>query len=124
MSLFIILIFLGRFLLGGAFVVFGIRNIANIPRLTDTMEKKGLLPQPRMWMILGVAIQIIGGAMVAIGFLAAIGAAALIAFLLLAAYLFHPFWEYPKEEQTPHINACIMNTALSGAFLIVLAFSI
>jgi putative oxidoreductase len=124
MSLFIILIFLGRFLLGGAFVVFGIRNIANIPRLTETMEKKGLLPQPRMWMILGVAIQIIGGAMVAIGFLAAIGAAALIAFLLLAAYLFHPFWEYPKEEQTPHINACIMNTALSGAFLIVLAFSI
>jgi putative oxidoreductase len=124
MSLFIILIFLGRFLLGGAFVVFGIRNIANIPRLTETMEKKGLLPQPRMWMIVGVAIQIIGGAMVAIGFLAAIGAAALIAFLLLAAYLFHPFWEYPKEEQTPHINACIMNTGLSGAFLIVLAFSI
>jgi putative oxidoreductase len=116
--------FLGRFLLGGAFVIFGLRNIANLPRLTETMERKGLLPQPRIWMMAGVGIQIIGGAMVALGVLPAIGAAALIAFLLLAAYLFHPFWEFPKEEQTPHINACIMNTGLAGAFLIVLGFSL
>lgn len=115
------LIYLGRFLLGGAFVVFGLRNIKNIPRLTEAMEKKGLLPQPRYWMMAGVGIQIVGGAMVALNFLPWLGALALIAFLMLAAYLFHAFWEFPKEEQTPHINAWIMNTGLSGAFLTILA---
>ncbi|HQZ14163.1 MAG TPA: DoxX family membrane protein, partial [Devosia sp.] len=95
MSFGLFVIYLGRFLLGGAFVVFGLRNLKNIPRLTEAMEKKGLLPQPRYWMILGVGIQIVGGAMVALNFLPWLGALALIAFLLLAAYLFHAFWEFP-----------------------------
>ena len=42
--------------------------------------------------------------MVATGVLAAWGAAALIAFVLLAAYLFHAFWEYPAAEQRPHVR--------------------
>ena len=115
--------YLGRFLLGAAFVIFGVRNISQIDRLTGVMEKKGLLPQPGYWMMAGVGIQIVGGAMVALGILPWLGALALAAFLLLAAYLFHPFWEYPREEQTPHINACIMNTGVAGAFLMVMAFS-
>lgn len=121
MSFGLLVFVLGRFLLGAAFVVFGVRNIKNIPRLTEAMEKKGLLPQPRYWMMVGVGIQIVGGAMVALGVLPGLGALALAAFVLLAAYLFHPFWEFPLEEQTPHINACIMNTGLAGAFLIVAA---
>jgi putative oxidoreductase len=109
------LLYLGRFLLGAAFVVFGLRNIKSISGLTAAMEKKGLLPQPRLWMVAGVGIQIVGGLMVATGFLAWLGALALAAFLLLAAYLFHPFWEFKAEEQGPHINACIMNTGVAGA---------
>jgi len=112
---------LGRFLLGGAFVLFGVRNIRNLPGLTATMEKKGLLPQPRLWMMVGIGIQIVGGAMVALGILAPLGALALAAFVLFAAYLFHPFWEFPEAEQGPHINACIMNTGLAGAFLMIAA---
>jgi putative oxidoreductase len=122
-SLTLILLYLGRFLLGAAFVVFGVRNLQAIPRLTEAMEKKGRLPQPRLWMMVGVGIQIVGGLMVALGLFAWLGALALAAFVLLAAYLFHPFWEFPKDEQTPHINACIMNTGLAGAFLMVMAIS-
>jgi putative oxidoreductase len=115
------LFLLGRFIFGAAFVVLGIRNIKSLPKLTEVMEKKGLLPQPRLWMIAGVGIQIVGGAMVALGILPWLGALALIAFLLLAAYLFHPFWEYPAAERGPHVYACIMNTGLSGAFLMIAA---
>lgn len=118
------LLYVGRFLLGAAFVVFGIRNLRNIDRLTAAMETKGLLPQPRAWIIVGVAIQIVGGLMVATGVLAWAGALALAAFVIFAAYLFHPFWEYPAGERTPPINACIMNTGLCGAFLMVAALSL
>ncbi len=113
---------LGRILLGGAFFVFGLRNLRNVDRLTGVMEKKNV-PMPRPLMLVGVGIQLIGGLMVATGILAAWGAAALIAFLLLAAYLFHDFWSYPEAERTPHINAWIMNVGLSGAFLMVIATS-
>jgi putative oxidoreductase len=123
MSLAVTLIYLGRFLLGAAFVVFGIRNIAGIPRLTEAMEKKGV-PQARALMTIGVGIQIVGGAMVATGIFAWLGALGLIAFLLLAAYLFHAFWEYPAEERTPHLNAFVMNTGLAGAFLLAAAVSL
>jgi putative oxidoreductase len=119
----IVLLYVGRFLLGAAFVVFGIRNLGAIPRLTAAMEKKGLLPMPMVWMAAGVGIQIVGGLMVATGVLAWLGALALAVFVVLAAYLFHPFWAYPPEERAPHISACIMNTGLFGAFLVVAAIS-
>ncbi len=116
------LLFIGRLLLGAAFVVFGIRNINNIPRLSGVLEAKKL-PQPRQIIMLGIGIQIVGGALVALGFLSALGAIALIAFLMLAVYWFHPFWEFSGAERTPHENAWIMNTGLSGAFLMVAAMS-
>jgi putative oxidoreductase len=118
------LIIIGRFLMGAMFVVFGIRNLRAIDRLTVVQEKRGQLPQPRLWMMAGVAIQLIGGLMVAFNILAWLGALALIAFLLLAAYLFHAPWEHPADERGPHISACLLNTALAGGFLIVLALSL
>lgn len=121
MTFSLVVYYLGRFLLGAAFVVFGVRNIGNIPRLTEAMEKKGLLPQPRTWILVGVGIQIVGGAMVALGVLQWLGALALAVFVIFAAYLFHAFWEFPKEEQYPHVTAWIMNTGLAGAFLMVAA---
>jgi putative oxidoreductase len=123
MSLTLLVIYLGRFLLGAAFVVFGLRNVSAIPRLTETMEKKGV-PQARALMTAGVGIQIVGGTMMATGLFAWLGALALCTFVLVAAYLFHAFWEYPTPERTPHINAFVMNTGLAGAFLVAAAVSL
>ena len=113
---------IGRVLLGGAFVVFGIRNFGNIERLSGVLAKKNI-PQPRTWILAGIAIQIVGGLAVASGILAAWGAAALIAFLYLAVYWFHDFWAYPQAERYPHVTAWIMNTALAGGFLMVIGTS-
>lgn len=124
MTLPLLLLYLGRFLLGAAFVVFGLRNLSAIPRLTEAMAKKGLLPEPRIWMTVGVGIQIVGGVMVALGLFAALGAFALAVFVILAAYLFHPFWEYSGAERAPHLSAWLINTGLCGAFLVVMAISL
>lgn len=117
------LVLLGRVIFGGAFVVLGIRNIGAIARLAGIQEKRGF-PQPRLLIMVGIAIQIVGGAMVATGILAPLGAAALIAFLLLAAYLFHAPWEYPAAERGPHVYAWIMNIGLSGAFLLIIGLTL
>lgn len=118
---------LAHLLLGGAFVVFGLRNIKNIPRLTGVLAQRKIT-QPENAARFGVGLQIAGGALTAlapfVGFFGVLGAVAMIVFLVLATTLFHPVWEYSGDEQIPHMNATIMNSSLAGAFLLVLAYAL
>ena len=121
------LFFLAHLLLGGAFVVFGIRNIKGIPGLASFLAGKKVT-QPETAAKFGVALQIVGGALTVLApfvpLAGVLGGLALIAFLVLATVLFHPFWEFSGEEQKPHVQAFIMNTGLAGAFLFVIAYAL
>ena len=117
------LILLARLLLGGAFLVFGIRNIWNVDGLTAALTARGL-PQPRVAAIFGIALQIVGGVLTAIGPFGAIGGLALIVFLVLATMLFHNFWDHSGPDRVTHLNASIMNAGLAGAFLLVMAIAL
>ena len=114
------LLVLARLLLGGAFLVFGIRNIWNIAGLTAALTARGM-PLPRHSAMIGVALQIFGGALTAIGPFGAIGGLALIVFLVFATVLFHNFWDYSGADRVTHLNATIMNAGLAGAFLFPIA---
>lgn len=121
------LFFLAHLLLGGAFVVFGIRNIKSIPGLASFLAGKKVA-QPETAAKFGVALQIVGGALTMLApfvpFAGLLGGLALIVFLVLATVLFHPFWEFSGDEQKPHMQSFIMNTGLSGAFLLVIAYAL
>ena len=118
-----ILIPLARLLLGGAFLTFGVRNIRNIDGLVAGLTARGL-PLPRLAAISGVALQIVGGALTAIGPFGAIRGASLVVFVVLATVLFHNFWDYSGPDRTTHLNATIMNAGLAGAFLLPIAASL
>ena len=121
------LIFLAHLLLGGAFVVFGIRNIKAIPGLASFLAGRKVI-QPETAAKFGVALQIVGGALVVLAPFAplagVLGGLALILFLVLATLLFHPFWEFSGEEQKPHVQSFIMNSGLTGAFLLIIAYGL
>ena len=121
------LFFLAHLLLGGAFVVFGIRNIKSIPGLASFLAGKKVT-QPETAAKFGVALQIIGGALTVLApfvpLAGVLGGLALIVFLVLATVLFHPFWEFSGEEQKPHMQSFIMNSGLTGAFLFVIAYAL
>ncbi len=111
---------LARLLLGGAFVVFAIRNLlVNVPRLTGIIENK--VPQARMVVLAGIALQLVGGLLSAIGPWQAAGGVLMILFLVTATVLFHPMWAFAKADRAPHTVATLMNTSLSGAFLLLAA---
>lgn len=122
-----LLIVLAHLLMGGAFVVFGARNIKSVPGLAKVLEAKKV-PQPVNAARIGVGLQLVGGALVFLApfvpFAGVLGGLALLVFLVLATVLFHPMWEYRGDEQKPHINATIMNTCLAGAFLLVIAYGL
>ncbi len=111
---------LARLLLGGAFVIFAIRNyLVNVPRLTGIIEAK--VPQARIVVLAGIVLQFIGGLLSAVGPWQAVGGVLMIIFLIIATVLFHPMWMFAKADRAPHTVATLMNTSLCGAFLLLVA---
>ncbi len=120
-----LIVMLAHVLLGGAFVIFGIRNWRfNVPRLSGILSGKSV-PQAQNIVRLGIALQTLGGLLtLAAIFLPAAGIAGgaiMIVFLVLATVLFHPMWQFTGEARMPHTAATLLNSALCGAFLLVIA---
>ena len=122
MSLSVILIVVGRFLLGGYFVQAGVRNLMKLELHTGILQKKNV-PMPREWLLVALAVQIVGGLSVALGIFPAIGAIGLILFTIAANYLYHNFTLYQGEERMSHLGSVLTNLGLIGGFLIVIAIS-
>src|SRR5690606_30059862 len=116
------IIAIARLLLGGAFLLAGLRNIGAIDGLAHFIGSRGL-PLPRIAAIAGVTLEIVGGALVAIGPFALYGSIGLVVFCILATLIFHNFWDYQGAERVNHLNAFISNTALTGGFLLVAAIA-
>lgn len=122
MTLTATLILVGRFLLGLMFIIAGIRNFARLSERFGMKTNYGFALPP--WMIvIGFAVQLIGGISVAFGLWPAIGALALIAFIIPATAFYHNMLMFSGKEREPHIYFITVNLALIGAFLLVIALS-
>ena len=117
------LLLVARILMGGAFVIAGIRNFRALDRLTGLMAGRGV-PQAGLVTTAGVALQTASGLLVAIGVLTPWAALGEAIFLIAATLIVYPFWSYPEAERFPHVNACITNTALIGGFLLLCAVTL
>jgi len=116
------LLFLGRLLLGGAFVFAGLRNIQNAAFLTELMSTRGV-PQARLALWAGIALQIIAGVLVMAGLWVAIACTVLVLFLIAATPMFHNFWDHQGPDRAARINGFVGNVALAGGFLTLMAQS-
>jgi putative oxidoreductase len=117
------LLLLARLLMGGAFVIFGLRNFRNFQKMRPGMAEKKV-PLPDVALAIGLLLQTLGGALVLLGIFTPWGAAAIILFLILATVMYHPFWGFAGEERTPHLNAFIINSALIGGALAIMSASL
>ena len=122
MSLTVILIVIGRFLLGAYFVQAGLRNFMKLELHTGILHKKGV-PMPRESLLVALAVQVLGGLSVALGIFPAIGAIGLILFTIAANFLYHNFTLYQGDERTSHLGSVLTNAAIVGGFLLVIAIS-
>ncbi|MCA0035280.1 DoxX family protein [Mesorhizobium sp. B263B2A] len=117
------LLFLGRLLLGGAFVLAGLRNIQNAAFLTGLMAARGV-PRARLALWAGIVLQIIAGALVMAGLWTALACAVLLLFLVAATPMFHNFWDHQGPDRAVRINGFVGNVALGGGFLTLIAQSL
>ncbi|BCG72467.1 hypothetical protein MesoLj113a_36250 [Mesorhizobium sp. 113-1-2] len=117
------LLFLGRLLLGGAFVFAGLRNIQNAAFLTGLMAARGV-PQARLALWAGIVLQVIAGALVVAGLWVTLACAVLVLFLIAATPMFHNFWDHQGPDRAARINGFVGNVALTGGFLALIAQSL
>ena len=111
----------GRVFLAAIFLFSGFGKIADWSGTSAAMEKQGMVAVP-VFLAGAIALEILGGLSVLLGFLTRWGAAALIIFLVPATLIFHDFWVLEGMARMNQMQHFMKNSALIGGLLMVAAF--
>jgi putative oxidoreductase len=112
----------GQLLLAFAFLATGVRNAGwKFAQHAERMAAYGI-PQPRLVLISGFALQFLGGLLLALDLWRALGAALLIVFTVLASAVFHRWWLVRDPLLSHlHLSNLIVNCGVVGGLLLVAA---
>jgi putative oxidoreductase len=112
---------IGRILLALMFVLAGFDKIGGFAGTAAYIASKGL-PVPQVLAAGTIAVEVIGGLMLVIGWKARWAALALAGFTLLASVIFHNYWAMPAEQQMVNQLMFMKNLAVAGGMLMIIAF--
>lgn len=112
----------GQVLLALAFLATGVRNAGwKFGQHLDRMVAYGV-PQARLALLGGFALQFAGGALLLLDVQRGLGAALLIAFTVLASAIFHRWWRIADPLLSHlHLSNLIVNCGVVGGLLLVAA---
>jgi putative oxidoreductase len=111
---------IGRILLALMFVVAGVGKIGGFDGTVGYIASKGL-PLPAVLAAGTVALELVAGVALIVGYKARWAALALAAFTLLATFIFHAYWSMPAEQQMVQQLMFLKNIAITGGLLMVFA---
>lgn len=104
---------IGRLLLSMIFIFSGFTKIIGYAATQGYMEAMGV---PGMLLPLVIAVELLGGIAILLGFKARLVAILMAGFSVVSALLFHQFWI--DESQ---MNPFMKNIAMAGGFLMIFA---
>jgi len=106
----------GRILIAVLFIPAGWNKISGFAGTAGYIASKGL-PLPEVGAAIAIAVELVGGLMLLVGFKTRWAALALFVFLIPTTVFFHPFWADPSQATSFWKNVAIM-----GGVLYVWAF--
>jgi putative oxidoreductase len=112
-----LVVLVGRILLGGVFVVAGLRHLMIVPMLTIAVAARAV-PFPRTVLLAGTGFQIVAGLALVLGFCVTWAALGLILFTVVASVLLVNFWDKEGEERIALTNAFQTNIGLIGGLML------
>ena len=115
-----LIVLTGRILLGGMFVVAGLRHLTIVPALTAAVTARGI-PFPQAVVLAGTGFQITAGLSLAYGLFVAWAALGLILFTVVASAMLVNFWDKQGEERIALANAFQTNIGLIGGLMLAAA---
>jgi putative oxidoreductase len=111
----------GRILLAAIFIKSGWGKIGGFEGTAAYIASKGL-PLPEVGAAIAVAVELIGGILLLVGFKARWAALAFVVFLIPTSFIFHAFWAVPPEQVMAQQINFMKNLAIMGGMLMVWAF--
>jgi putative oxidoreductase len=111
----------GRVLLVLIFIIAGFGKITGFDGTVGYMQAYNM-PMPQVLAVLAIIIELGGGIMVAVGWKARWGAAALFIFVLVASFIFHAFWAVPADQMQMQRIMFLKNLSMMGGLLYVIVY--
>ena len=113
--------FTGRILLALLFVISGYNKLVGFDGTVGYIASKGL-PLPQLAAAAAIAIELIGGILLVIGWQTRCAATAILVFLIPTTLIFHPFWAAAAANQQMETIQFMKNLCIMGGMLYVMAF--
>lgn len=113
--------FFGRVLLSLIFVLSGLAKIVGFRGSVQYLIAHAL-PIPRTLLCVAIAIELVVGVLLMIGFRARTAAAILFLYLIPVTLIFHGFWNYAGVEASLQLANFLKNLAIMGGLLNVVAW--
>ena len=115
---------IGRILLALIFIFSGFHKIGGFEQTAGYMASKGL-PIPQVLLVATIAIELLGGLMILVGWHARVAATAIFLFLIPTTLIFHAFWAVSPSDAMAlqsQTNNFMKNLAIMGGMLYVVAY--
>jgi putative oxidoreductase len=112
---------LSRLLLAALFLPAGIGKITGFAGTAGYIASVGL-PMPTVAAAVAIAVEVLGGLALLIGFGTRWAALALALFTLGASFFFHNYWAMPAEQQMMQQLMFMKNIGVTGGLLALAAF--
>jgi putative oxidoreductase len=110
----------GQLLLGGFFVIAGLRHFSMVPTITGMIAARGV-PVPHLTFLAGTLFQVAAGACLMLGIWVAAAAMGLVLFTVAASAMLLNFWDLEGPPREAAITGWQSNLAIIGGLLITAA---
>ncbi len=110
----------GRILLAALFIPAGLSKIGGFAGTAGYIASKGL-PLPELGAVLAIAVEVLAGLALLLGFGTRFAALALAVFTLVATFIFHNFWALPADQVMVQQLMFMKNIAVIGGLLVLAA---
>ena len=115
------LVLIARILLAGIFITAGLSKIGGFEGTVGYIASKGL-PFSGLIAALTIAVEVLGGIAIVIGYKARIAGFVLAVFTILAAIIFHNFWDAPADQAYIQNIMFMKNMSIAGGLLLLTIF--
>jgi putative oxidoreductase len=111
----------GRILLAAIFVISGFNKISGFAGVAGYIGSKGL-PMPEVLAALTIALELVGGILLVIGYKVRIVSILFFLWLIPTTVIFHKFWGIDAAQVQNQMNNFLKNVSIMGGMLLVFAF--
>jgi putative oxidoreductase len=107
--------------MGGMFIVVGIRKWILFPGSSKFVASMGV-PIPEVMLALAIALEIIAGTMLVLGYRTRLASIGLIIYVAILTPIFHGPWHFEGPRALNELDQCMKNLNLIGCMLLFIIF--